>query len=70
MKRPFALLLTVAIVGGIPIGVMLLVGLVVSKDTSGVVGTLVGWAFGTFVLDIYRALLGASAATPSAPCRK
>lgn len=63
MKRPFATLLTLVIVCGIPVGITLLVGLVASKDTTGIVGVLVGCPFGTFALDIYRALRGTWAST-------
>lgn len=58
MKQPFAILLALVIVCGIPVGMTLLVGLVASNDTTGIVGVLVGAAFGTFALDIYRALRG------------
>jgi hypothetical protein len=56
MKRPLAILLTTAIVCGIPAGITLLTGLVTSDDTTGVVGVLVGSAFGMFALDLYRVL--------------
>jgi hypothetical protein len=56
MKRPFAILLTFAIVCGVPVGITMLVNLIASDDTSSVVGVLVGVAFGTFAIDIYREL--------------
>lgn len=57
MKRPFAILLTLVIVFGIPVGITLLTGIVASNATSSVVGVLVGVTFGTFGIDIYKAFL-------------
>jgi hypothetical protein len=57
MKRPLAILLTLVIVCGIPVGLALFTEHIASEDTSGVVGVLAGCAFGTFARDIYRALL-------------
>jgi len=56
MKRPFAMLLTLVIVCGIPVGIIMLTSLVASEDTTGIIGALVGVTFGTFAPDIYRAL--------------
>jgi hypothetical protein len=55
MNRAFALLLTVVIVGGVSVGTALLTDLFASEEVSGIVSVLVGCAFGTFALDIYRA---------------
>ena len=50
-------MLTVTIVGGMPACLALLLGLFASEDVTGLVSVLVGCAFGTFALDIYRALI-------------
>ncbi len=63
MRRPFAILLTLAIGMSISIGITLPLGLFVSEDTAGIVSALVGVAFGTFARDIYRVLRGNWAAT-------
>ena len=60
MRRLVAILLTLGIVLGMPVGITLLVGRVVSEDVTGVVAVLVGAVFGTFALVIYRVLRGDS----------
>ena len=56
MKRPLAILLTLAIVCGIPVGIALFTDHIAPEDTHGVVGVLAGCAFGMFALDIYQTL--------------
>jgi len=56
MKRPLAILITLGIVCGMPVGTTLLVGLGLGPDATGVVGVLVGMVFGTFAPTIYQAL--------------
>ena len=63
MRRPFAMLLTLVIVCGVPVGLSLLTGLVASENTIEIMGALVGVAFGMFAPDIYRAFRSAWATT-------